>query len=143
MVPNGRGTRCDNVRRCAHRLGSAGHGLQRATTAARLSPVTPNRSLPLQSQRIQGALLPPQPQGRAGADPQGPPPAPSQPPTRAPGLTPATCRRLPRSVLGGGRARRRALSWWLSFVVVVVIFNPHIVLDLRQRQQVGEMCLAL
>lgn len=45
MVPNRRGTKCDSVRRCAHRLGSPGHRLQRATTAARLSPVTPSRSL--------------------------------------------------------------------------------------------------
>lgn len=63
---------------------------------------------------------------------------------QASGLTSAMCRPLPRSVLGGEvRVRWSALSWSLSFFVVVVIFNPRIVLDLRQRQQVGEMCLAL
>lgn len=107
----------------------------------------PSKSFPLQScgaVNEHEGLWCPQPWTQDRTNPQGPPAAPPAshpcPDTRA--HTHPLCP-LPAPASGRAPCAWGSLGWWWSLFVVVVIFNRHIVLDLRQRQQVGETCLAL
>ncbi|XP_041885155.1 uncharacterized protein LOC121665229 [Corvus kubaryi] len=146
MVLKQRGTRCSSVWCCGHWLSSAAglvtEGHHHGTTVP-----GPSKSFPLQScggVNEHEGLWGPQPWTQDRTDPQGPPAAPpaSHPCPGTWARTHPLCP-LPAPALGRAPCAWGSLGWWWSLFVVVVIFNLCIVLDLRQRQQVGETCLAL
>ncbi|XP_048174322.1 uncharacterized protein LOC125332983 [Corvus hawaiiensis] len=146
MVLKQRGTRCSSVWCCGRWLSSAAglvtEGHHHGTTVP-----GPSKSFPLQScggVNEHEGLWGPQPWTQDRTDPQGPPAAPpaSHPCPGTWARTHPLCP-LPAPALGRAPCAWGSLGWWWSLFVVVVIFNLCIVLDLRQRQQVGETCLAL
>lgn len=137
MVLDQRGTSCSSAWCCRHWLGSAGDWSQRATSMAQLSLVPPNRCLC----RAVGERMSTRGFGGLSALDTGwdcAPPASHPCPGSHPPSVPS-----PHPALGRAPCAWGSLGWWWSFLVVVVIFNLCIVLDLRQRQQVGRTCLAL